>query len=63
MSRKRLVITIGLGTIASNPECCALIVAAGEAKAGIVRAAIEEEADVRYPASSLHSLPLQAGHQ
>jgi glucosamine-6-phosphate deaminase len=58
VSRKRLVITIGLGTIASNPECCALIVAAGEAKAGIVRAAIEEEADVRYPASSLHSLPL-----
>ncbi|MDE0965698.1 MAG: glucosamine-6-phosphate deaminase [Candidatus Latescibacteria bacterium] len=58
VARKRLVITIGLGTIAHNEDCCALIVAAGESKAGIVAAAIEEEADVCYPASSLHRLPM-----
>ena len=34
-----------------------LIVAAGEAKAGIVRAAVEEQADVRYPAAALHVMP------
>ena len=58
VARKRLVITTGLGTIAHNKDCCALIVAAGEAKAGIVAAAIEEDADVSYPASSLHRLPM-----
>ena len=57
VARKRLVITIGLGTIAARPDACAVIIAAGEAKAGIVAAAIEEAADVRYPASVLHSLP------
>ena len=57
VARKRLVITIGLGTIAARPDACAVIIAAGEAKAGIVAAAIEEAADVRYPASVLHRLP------
>ena len=57
VARKRLVITIGLGTIASDPDGVALIVAVGEAKAGIVRAAVEEQADVRYPASALHQMP------
>ena len=56
VSRKRLVITIGLGTICFNPECSALIIAAGEAKAEIVRAAIESEKDILYPATALHSL-------
>ena len=58
VARKRLVITTGLGTIAHNEDCCALIVAAGEAKAPIVAAAVEEDADVCYPASSLHRLPM-----
>ena len=57
VARKRLVITIGLGTIACDPDGVALIVAAGEAKAAIVRAAVEEQADVRYPASALHQMP------
>ena len=57
VARKRLVITIGLGTIASDPDGVVLIVAAGEAKAAIVRAAVEEQADVRYPASALHQMP------
>merc|ERR1719324_344235 len=55
--RKRKVITIGLGTITYNPDCMALICAAGEAKAGVVRNAIEQEPHVNFPASALHRLP------
>ena len=32
-ARNRLVITVGLATITHNPECTAIIIAAGEAKA------------------------------
>jgi len=55
--RKRKVITIGLGTITYNPNCVALICAAGEAKAMVVRDAIENHPHVEYPASALHGLP------
>jgi glucosamine-6-phosphate deaminase len=55
--RKRKVITIGLGTISYNPNCVALICAAGEAKAKVVKDAIENPAHVRYPASALHGMP------
>ena len=58
VARQRLVITIGLGTIVGNADCCALIIAAGEAKAGIVAAAVEQAPDVRYPATALHRLPM-----
>ena len=58
VARKRLVITIGLGTIVDNLDCCALIIAAGETKAGIVAAAVEQAPDVRYPATALHRLPM-----
>ena len=57
VSGNRLVITIGLQTITFDPECTALIIAAGEAKAEIVRQAIESEKSVRYPATALHGLP------
>jgi glucosamine-6-phosphate deaminase len=57
VSGNRLVITIGLETITHNPECAALIIAAGEAKAEIVRLAIESEKNVLYPATALHVLP------
>ena len=57
ISGNRLVITIGLETITHNPECTALIIAAGEAKAEIVRLAIESEKNVLYPATSLQALP------
>jgi glucosamine-6-phosphate deaminase len=57
VSGNRLVITIGLATITYNPECVALIIAAGEAKAEIVRQAIESEKDVLYPATALQVLP------
>lgn len=55
--RKRKVITIGLGTITFNPQCVALTCAAGEAKAQVVRAAVEEDRHVQYPGTALHRLP------
>jgi glucosamine-6-phosphate deaminase len=57
VSRKRLVITIGLGTITHNHDCTALVIAAGEAKAGIVAAAVEQDKHILHPASALHALP------
>lgn len=57
VSGNRLVITIGLETITHNPECTAIIIAAGEAKAEIVRLAIESEKNVLYPATALQVLP------
>ncbi len=56
ISRSRLVITIGLSTITYNPTSTAIIIAAGEAKAPIVRLAIEETKNPQYPASVLQDL-------
>ncbi len=56
ISRKRLVITIGLGTICYNPECTAIIIAAGEAKADIVASAIQSQPNALVPATALHTL-------
>ncbi len=56
VSRRSLVITIGLATITWNPECTAIIIAAGEAKASIVAKSIVSCRDVNYPASSLQIL-------
>ncbi len=56
VSRTRLVITIGLGTITYNPDATAIIFAAGEAKANIVKNALENEQSNVYPASSLRRL-------
>ncbi|MDZ7289903.1 MAG: glucosamine-6-phosphate deaminase [candidate division KSB1 bacterium] len=57
VSRQRLVITIGLATITYNPNCTAIIIAAGEAKAPIVADAIQREKHIHYPATVLHDLP------
>ncbi|RPI44741.1 MAG: glucosamine-6-phosphate isomerase, partial [Bacteroidetes bacterium] len=57
VSRNRLVITIGLETITYNHETVALIFAAGEAKAPMVRDALENEPSNLYPASVLSKLP------
>ncbi len=57
ISRNRLVITIGLATITYNPEVLAIIIAAGEAKASIVKASIENEPVNLYPASCLQKIP------
>lgn len=57
ISRNRLVITIGLATITYNPTCTAIIVAAGEAKAGVLALALQEPKSPQYPASVLQDLP------
>ena len=57
ISRTRLVITIGLATITYNPNATAIIIAAGDAKASIVRLAVENEKGPQYPASVLQDLP------
>ncbi|MEA3476705.1 MAG: glucosamine-6-phosphate isomerase [Bacteroidota bacterium] len=56
ISRKRLVITVGLKTITFNPDAVAIIIAAGEAKAGVVQDGLEKEASNQYPATVLHKL-------
>jgi glucosamine-6-phosphate deaminase len=56
ISRSRLVMTIGLATITYNPDVTAIIMAAGDAKASIVRQAVEEIKDPQYPASVLQGL-------
>jgi glucosamine-6-phosphate deaminase len=56
VSRTRLVITIGLGTITFNPDAVAIIFAAGDAKAQVVRNALESGPDNLYPATVLQGL-------
>jgi glucosamine-6-phosphate deaminase len=56
VSRNRLVITIGLGTIGFNPENKAIIYAAGEAIADTIKYSIECEPTVTHPATSLQKL-------
>jgi glucosamine-6-phosphate deaminase len=56
VSRNRLVITIGLETITFNPDTLAIIFAAGEAKADVIKDALENEPSNQYPASCLHKL-------
>ncbi|MDA0335690.1 MAG: glucosamine-6-phosphate deaminase [bacterium] len=58
VASKRLVITIGLGTITANPGACAIIIAAGESKARIIADAIQQEPDIDFPATALHALPM-----
>ncbi len=56
VSRNRLVITIGLGTLRYNPENKAIIYAAGEAIADTIKNSLENEPTVIYPATSLQTL-------
>ncbi len=56
ISKTRLVITIGLRTITYDPDAVAIIIAAGEAKADVVRNALEEEPSNVYPATTLQTL-------
>jgi len=56
ISGNRLVITVGLKSITFNPDAVAIIIAAGEAKADVVRNALEEESSNHYPATALHKL-------
>lgn len=56
ISGNRLVITIGLETITYNPNVAAIIIAAGEAKAEIIKQSMEQEPSNIYPASVLNKL-------
>lgn len=56
ISRNRLAITIGLSTITFNKNAVAIIIAAGEAKAKIVKASLENDPHVNYPATVLKRL-------
>ncbi len=56
VSRNRLVITIGLGTLRYNPENKAIIFAAGEAIADTIKSSLENEPSVIFPATSLQTL-------
>ncbi len=62
IAKKRLVITIGLSTITYNPDCAAIIIAAGEAKAGIVAEFIQNKPHIRYPATVLQELKASSFH-
>ncbi len=57
VSRHKHVITIGLSTITYNRDAVALIIAAGEAKAGIVARTVESPVCNRRPGSVLALLP------
>ncbi len=57
IARKRLVITIGLSTLTYNTETTAIIIAAGESHAQVIKDSIECPASNTYPASALHKLP------
>lgn len=57
ISRNRLVITIGLQTIVFNHNTTAIIIAAGEAKAKVIKYAIQSEKTNAVPASVLQDLP------
>ncbi|MBI1938421.1 MAG: PIG-L family deacetylase [Ignavibacteriales bacterium] len=56
IARNRLVITIGLDTITYNKDAATIIIAAGEAKANIVRDSIENPVTNKYPATVLQNL-------
>ena len=56
VSRNRLVITIGLGTIRFNPDNKAIIYAAGEAIADVIKNSLENEPNVICPGTSLGKL-------
>lgn len=56
ISSNRLVITIGLDTIVYNPEAVGIIIAAGEAKAGIVRDSLQTKLNNIFPATVLQKL-------
>jgi len=56
VAKNNLVITIGLDTITYNENAVAIIIAAGEAKANIIRDSIQNLPTNNYPATSLQKL-------
>jgi glucosamine-6-phosphate deaminase len=56
VARDKAVITIGLDTIVKNPSVTAIVMAAGESKAGVMKEAVENNPDILYPATVLHKV-------
>ena len=56
VAKNRLVITIGLETITRNPNTVAIVTAAGESNALIIKNALESEMTTQYPATVLQRL-------
>jgi glucosamine-6-phosphate deaminase len=56
ISANRLAITIGLETITYNPDAVAIILAAGESKANLVKNSLERPMTNLYPATVLNRL-------
>lgn len=56
IAKNKLVITIGLSTISANQNATAIIIAAGETKAGIVKDSLESEENIQFPATTLQKL-------
>lgn len=55
--RRKAGVTIGLETITFNPDCVAVIIAAGHSKAKVVAGSLLNEPTQDFPASFLQSLP------
>jgi glucosamine-6-phosphate deaminase len=56
ISKNRLVITIGLGTITYNENATAIIIAAGEAKSAMIQKSLESAPTIKFPATCLQKL-------
>lgn len=56
ISANRLVITIGLETIVYNKDAVGIVIAAGEAKAGIIKDSLETPLSTLHPATILQKL-------
>lgn len=56
VAKNRLVITIGLETITRNPNTVAIVCAAGESNAMIIKNALESDMTTQYPSTVLQRL-------
>lgn len=56
VSKKRLVLTVGLQTITANPDAVVIAYAAGEANAKMVRNALESPVRTEFPATVVQRL-------
>lgn len=55
--KKKAVVTMGLETITYNPNCVAIIIAAGQSKAKMVAGSVLSDPTQQYPATCLQRLP------
>ena len=56
VAKNRLVITVGLETITRNPNTVAIVCAAGESNAMIIKNALQSEMTTQYPSTVLQRL-------